>query len=185
MLYRYSFWVSCTPFIWRIFCFICFERLVLNSFWATCAKFILSILCYLFYLVLQGGQKKWLAECCWSPKILTKIKCCGAKFLYGKDLGALDPARVLATGDWAGAPLLEQHSESHFFGTPCVFILRNIVLYSFLCFNSADAIQGGITWQPFARGKNGHENFRQARIYNFRDKCVVFARNLKFSNLTQ
>ena len=26
--------------------------------------------------------------------------------------------------------------------------------------------------------------FRQARNYNFRDKCVVFARNLKFSNLT-
>ena len=43
-------------------------------------------------------------------------------------------------------------------------------------------------WQDlagFRRGKNGHETFRQARIYNFRDKCVVFARNLKFSNLTQ
>ena len=37
----------------------------------------------------------------------------------------------------------------------------------------------------FRRGKNGHENFRQARIYNFRDKCVVFARNRKFANLTQ
>ena len=35
------------------------------------------------------------------------------------------------------------------------------------------------------RGKNGHETFRQACIYNFRDKCVVFVRNLKFSNLTQ
>ena len=45
--------------------------------------------------------------------------------------------------------------------------------------------QGGRTWQAFGRGKNGHETFRQARIYNFRDKCVVFARNLKFSNLTQ
>ena len=47
------------------------------------------------------------------------------------------------------------------------------------------ALQGGRTWQPFIGGKNGHENFRPARIYNFRDKCVVFARNLKFSNLTQ
>ena len=37
----------------------------------------------------------------------------------------------------------------------------------------------------FRRGQNGHENFRQARIYNFRYKCVVFARNLKFFNLTQ
>ena len=46
-------------------------------------------------------------------------------------------------------------------------------------------IQGGRTWQPFAGGKNGHENFRQARIHNFLDKCVVFARNRKFANLTQ
>ena len=45
--------------------------------------------------------------------------------------------------------------------------------------------QGGRTWQAFGGGKSGHETFRQARIYNFRDKCVVFARNLKFSNLTQ
>ena len=45
--------------------------------------------------------------------------------------------------------------------------------------------QGGRTWQAFGGGKNVHETFRQARIYNFRDKCVVFARNLKFLNLTQ
>ena len=45
--------------------------------------------------------------------------------------------------------------------------------------------QAGRTWQPFVGGKNGHENFRQARIYNFRDKCIVFARSLKFLNLTQ
>ena len=45
--------------------------------------------------------------------------------------------------------------------------------------------QGGRTWQAFGGGENGHETFHQARIYNFRDKCVVFARNLKFSNLTQ
>ena len=50
---------------------------------------------------------------------------------------------------------------------------------------SYDEGQGGRTWQAFGGGKNGHETFRQARIYNFRDKCVVFARNLKFSNLTQ
>ena len=45
--------------------------------------------------------------------------------------------------------------------------------------------QGGRTWQPFVRSKNGNENFRQARIYNFCDKCVVFARNCKFASLTQ
>ena len=46
-------------------------------------------------------------------------------------------------------------------------------------------VQGGRTWQPFVGGKNGHENFRQTRIYNFCDKCVVFARNRKFANLTE
>ena len=45
--------------------------------------------------------------------------------------------------------------------------------------------QGGRTWQPFVGSKIGNENFRQARIYNFRVKCVVFARNCKFANLTQ
>ena len=45
--------------------------------------------------------------------------------------------------------------------------------------------QGGRTKQAFGGGKTGHETFRQARIYNFCGKCVVFARNLKFSNLTQ
>ena len=45
--------------------------------------------------------------------------------------------------------------------------------------------QGGRTWQPFVEGKNGHENFRQTHVYNFRDKCVIFARNRKFANLTQ
>ena len=50
---------------------------------------------------------------------------------------------------------------------------------------SSTSAQGGRTWQPFVGGKNGHENFRQARTYNFCDKCVVFARNLKFANLIQ
>ena len=45
--------------------------------------------------------------------------------------------------------------------------------------------QGGRTWQPFVGGKNGREIFRQARFYNFRDKCVDFARNLNFLNLAQ
>ena len=45
--------------------------------------------------------------------------------------------------------------------------------------------QGGRTWQAFGGGKHGHETFRHVRNYNFCDKCVVFARNLKFSNLTQ
>ena len=48
-----------------------------------------------------------------------------------------------------------------------------------------DDNQGGRTWQAFGGGKHGHETFRHARNYNFRDKCVVFARNLKFLNLTQ
>ena len=46
-------------------------------------------------------------------------------------------------------------------------------------------LQGGRTWQAFGGDKNGHETFHQARIYKFRDKCVVFASYLKFWNLTQ
>ena len=37
--------------------------------------------------------------------------------------------------------------------------------------------QGGRSWQPFCEDKNGHKNFRQARISYFR---AVFARNCKF-----
>ena len=35
--------------------------------------------------------------------------------------------------------------------------------------------QGGRSWQPFGQGKNGHQNFRQMRIYFFRNKYVDFA----------
>ena len=38
---------------------------------------------------------------------------------------------------------------------------------------------------PSSGANNGNENFRQARIYNFRVKCVIFARNRKFAKLTQ
>ena len=62
------------------------------------------------------------------------------------------------------------------------YALRQLLLK---CISSHTYQQGGRTWQAFGGGKNGHETFRQERIYNFRDKCVVFARNLKFSNLTQ
>ena len=46
-------------------------------------------------------------------------------------------------------------------------------------------LQGGRTWQAFGGGKHGHETFRQACNYNFRDKCVVFASNFNSLNLTQ
>ena len=44
---------------------------------------------------------------------------------------------------------------------------------------------GGRNWQPFVESKNGHENFRQTRIYYFRDKGIVFACNCKYANFTQ
>ena len=44
--------------------------------------------------------------------------------------------------------------------------------------------QGGRSWQPFGEGKIGHKNFRQVRNCYFRDKCIVFACNCKFANLT-
>ena len=46
-------------------------------------------------------------------------------------------------------------------------------------------MQGGRSWQPFGKGKNGHGNSRQTRICYFHDKCVVFARYYKFANLNQ
>ena len=60
---------------------------------AMLAFFVLffSVTFSFFLARLQGVQKK-VAEFCWSQKILTKIDCCGAKFPYEPDLGALDPA---------------------------------------------------------------------------------------------
>ena len=43
--------------------------------------------------------------------------------------------------------------------------------------------QGGRSWQPFVEGKNGPENFRQARIYYFCDRCIVFARNRRSNSV--
>ena len=44
-------------------------------------------------------------------------------------------------------------------------------------------------WQNLAAFRRGSKmamkNFRQTRIYNFRDKCVVFERKRKFANLTK
>ena len=61
-----------------------------------------------------------------------------------------------------------------------IHLINKRNLYNFCCRH-----QGGRTWQAFGGGKHGHETFCQARIYNFRNKCNVFAHNLKFSILTQ
>ena len=42
--------------------------------------------------------------------------------------------------------------------------------------------QGGRSWQHFGMGKNDHKNFRQARVYYFCDKCIVFACDCKFAH---
>ena len=62
-------------------------------------------------------------------------------------------------------------------------MLKEFVAH-FVSFQRILVSQGGRTWQPFVGGKNGHENFRQARFYNFCNKCVIFARNHKFTNST-
>ena len=85
--------------------------------------------------------------------------------------GIETPHCKLKTGDRAA--LLFFYKNYWVISDKCIFdatISRSRVL----C-----VAQGGRTWQPFVGGKNGHENFRQVRIYNFCDKCVVFA------NLTQ
>ena len=61
----------------------------------------------------------------------------------------------------------------------CIFFptldIRSTILHNnSLSFKKWYCIQGGRSWQPFVGSKNGNENFRQARIYNFRVKCVVF-----------
>ena len=67
---------------------------------------------------------------------------------------------------------------------PCTHAMFHYLLVCDTFINTYIA-QGGRTWQPFVGSKNGNENFRQTRIYNFCDKCVGFARNCKFENLTQ
>ena len=59
------------------------------------------------------------------------------------------------------------------------------LLYGAYVDGSHDGGQGGRTWQPFGGSKNGNENFRQGRTYNFCVKCVVCARNRKIAKLTQ
>ena len=62
---------------------------------------------------------------------------------------------------------------------------RNVPAVTFINLSKTKHKQGSRSWQPFVEGKNGHANSRKAHIYYFRDKCVVFARNRKFANLTR
>ena len=64
-------------------------------------------------------------------------------------------------------------------------VISAILSLSLAIYNNLVLSQGGRTWQPFVGSKNVNENFRQARFYNFRVKCVFFARNHKFAKLTQ
>ena len=69
--------------------------------------------------------------------------------------------------------------------SPLIYKTKNLLFRS-VCRNLGyDHDQGGRTWQLFVGDKNGHESFRQARIYNFLVKCIVFAHNRKFADLTQ
>ena len=80
------------------------------------------------------------------------------------------------------------YKNTHKLKHPCQSVEKKENQISVGTFSANDdftAVQGGRTWQPFVGSKNGNENFCQARNYNFRDKCVVFARNRKFANLTQ
>ena len=66
----------------------------------------------------------------------------------------------------------------------CWFLCMCVCVYVCMCV-CVYVCQGGRTWQPFVGSKNVNENFRQAHIYNFRVKCVVFARNRKIAKLIQ
>ena len=97
--------------------------------------------------------------------------------------------RLVASIGWAGChpPYQDQNCI-------CVseFGCTNMCTFVLVCISICDTekavfrlVQGGRTWQAFGGGKHGHETYRQARNYNFCDKCVIFARNRNFSNLTQ
>ena len=77
-----------------------------------------------------------------------------------------------------------RHVNFFAFTHPNFEVLESVV-YNLNVKHGFNVHQGGRTWQAFVGGKSGHENFRQTRICNFRNKCVVLARNRKFANLTQ
>ena len=82
---------------------------------------------------------------------------------------------VLELPDYFKAFVLGCMDIFEFIAESCSVIARRFLTF----------YQVGRTLQPFVGSKNGNENFRQARIYNFRVKSVVLARNRKFAKLTQ
>ena len=97
----------------------------------------------MWLLTYTGFPKKWLSECCWSPKISKPnwvlqgqifpwtwvwgawscpalVKKRPKMINFRQRLVQVWLRGVPATGDWAGAQWLQQHSESRFFGTPCI-----------------------------------------------------------------
>ena len=74
------------------------------------------------------------------------------------------------------------YTEPVFFKTVPIFLQYFL---DFIVYVLRTTQQGGRSWQPLVESKNVHENFRQALMYYFCDKCVVFACNPKFTNLTE
>ena len=63
------------------------------------------------------------------------------------------------------------------------FLLRHHLLAPYVLQQSKQFQAGWQKLEAFRRGQKSIKNVRQVRVYYFRDKCVVFACNCKFTNL--
>ena len=132
--------------------------------------------------LLAGNPSISSIVCCPTLLFGGTICCCWKTFLEYVSLSL-----VLTRGDRPPSIFRQRCMQSIWYSRTAKSgeFLMELSNHQMIFFIGYIVYQGGRTWQAFGGGKNGHETFRQTRIYNFRDKCVVFARNLKFSNLTQ
>ena len=108
---------------------------------------------------------KWLSECCWSLKIVTRvlrgqifpwtwIGSAWSYFVFSKKRPKIIISRnslvqvqlrgVSATGDWAGTPWLQQHFESHSFKTPCRFVW--LICLKYPSCRACTSLEQFVTW---------------------------------------
>ena len=134
----------------------------------------------------------WNIGITFSSSGMEKVKICApATFCFGKNRTILtmkiEYHRLMCNHFWK--TLITSNNDIDYMSNLRLFFF---IIFKFDSFDSKFKIMRSPSapsgWQnlaAFRRGQNGHGNCRQARIYNFRDKCVVFARNRKFANLTQ
>ena len=112
-----------SPLIWLILLLLLIAQLNITPNFV-----VVSIFCQKYSAIHRTTagcpEKKWLSECCWSPKIQNWV-------LRGQETTKNIISRhrfvqvwlrgVPATGDWEGALWLQQLLKETFFGTPCSY----------------------------------------------------------------